>query len=329
MTETQGIEIGAFVGASPPTQGSVTAFETLIGRHLGSVMWYQGWDATAQPAFPTTALEAVRTHDGFDTHIVLHLTLEPWVGLEEIINGTYDSYLSTYAADVKAWGDPVRLRFAHEMIQDDVLPAGCPGEGCSEWYPWQDQPEDYISAFRHVHDLFSAAGATNVAFIWCPNNYPFNVNVVKRYYPGPEYVDWLCMDGYNWTDQDGQQGWPDWQWFDDTFYSLYYTFVDNTAIFGEKPIMIGEFASCEASAHEEEAGKTKPAWITNVFARMQDPAYSELRAFYWFQIDKECDWRVDSTPASLAAFRSAIADPYFTSHYSLPVQLYLPVVIRK
>jgi len=153
------------------------------------------------------------------------------------------------------------------------------------------------------------------------------VNIVKRYYPGPEYVDWLCMDGYNWTNQDGAPGWPDWQWFDDTFYSLYHTFVDNTAIFGEKPIMIGEFASCEASAHEQ-AGQTKPAWITDVFARMQDPAYSELRAFYWFQIDKECDWRVDSTPASLAAFKAAVADSYFTSHYRLPIQLYLPVVLR-
>ena len=27
----------------------------------------------------------------------------------------------------------------------------------------------YVAAYRHIHDLFLAAGATNVIWAWCPN----------------------------------------------------------------------------------------------------------------------------------------------------------------
>ena len=239
---THQIEIGAFLGVSPPTAEAVNAFEDLTGRHIHSVMWYQGWDASNHPAFPCADLLPVQDHDRFRSDISFHLTWEPWVKLADITNGVYDAYLTSYAVEVKDCGLKTRLRFAHEMIQNDIYD-NCQGQAnCPEWYPWQDQPADYIAAFRHVHDVFVATGETNVEFVWCPNNYPFNLSIVQKYYPGQNYVDWLCMDGYNWTNQDGQPGWPDWQWFDDIFYPIYHTFVDNPDIFGNKPIMIGEFA---------------------------------------------------------------------------------------
>jgi len=314
VTRRMPTEIGAFVDASPPTATPVTQFEGLIKRHLGSVMWYQGWGSSGQPDWPTSELNSALYHDGYNTHIILHLTWEPWVDLKDIANGAYDSYLTRYAAEVKAWGETIRLRFAHEMIQDNVKD-NCQGgqTGCPEWYPWQDQPDDYKAAFRHAHDVFRAAGATNVEWVWCPNNYPFDVNIVKLYYPGPDYVDWLCMDGYNWTNRDGKPGWPDWQWFDDIFYNIYHTFVDHADIFGEKPVMIGEFASCEAGP-SDQPGETKAAWIQNALERFKSQDYSRLQAFYWFQTNKECDWRVNSSSASLAAFRAAVGDPSFGSH---------------
>ena len=318
------IEIGAFLGVSPPTATAVNEFEDLTGRHVHSVLWYQGWDASGQPSFPCSDLLPVLVHDGFQSDLTFHLTWEPWVNLKDLANGLYDAYLTSYAMEVRDCGLKTRLRFAHEMIQNDIF-NNCQGQGnCPEWYPWQDQPTDYVAAFRHVHNVFTTAGASNVEFVWCPNNYPFDLNILQKYYPGQNFVDWLCMDGYNWTDQDGQPGWPDWQWFDDIFYPIYHTFVDHPEVFGNKPIMIGEFASAEASPNELP-GQTKPAWINNAFERIKSPDYARIQAFYWFNINKELDWRVNSSSDSLAAFQAAMRSSQFTSH-SMPV--YLPVVLK-
>jgi len=298
ITRSSGVEIGAFVGVNPPTTLTVQTFESLVGRHIYSVRWYLGWDAVNQPPFPATDLSAVRFHDGYDTGVIPHLTWEPWVPLTNVISGTYDAYLTSYAIQVKNWGRPVRLRFAHEMIQNNSLDG-------HEWYPWQDQPEQYKSAFRHVHDVFHAAGANNAEFVWCPQNYPFDLNIVELYYPGADYVDWLCMDGYNSANP--------WQWFDDIFYNLYHTFVDHPEVFGVKSVMIGEFASCEAGPNQQ-SWETKPAWIQNTFERMKSADYSRIRAFYWFHINKECNWRADSSPQSLTAFKTGIGAAVFVSH---------------
>ena len=322
--QMQAIETGAFVGVSPPTASGVREFENLIDKHIYTVMWYQGWDTINQPSFPTTELENVRDHDGYDTQIILQLTWEPWVSLQEINNGDYDAYLTSYAEDVKNWNDTVRIRFAHEMIQDDVL-------NNQEWYPWQDQPMDYINAFSHVHNIFETTGATNVEFVWCPNNYPFDLNIVQKYYPGNHYVDWLCMDGYNWTNQDGTSAWPNWQWFDDIFYNIYHTLTDNSEVFGAKPLMIGEFGSCEAGIYDQ-SGQTKDQWIENAFERIKSQDYSKIQGFYWFNINKkgegswECDWRVNSSNEALMEFKIAVRDPVFSSH-KMPA-LFLPVVMK-
>ena len=108
------------------------------------------------------------------------------------------------------------------------------------------------------------------------------------------------MDGYKSNGSDWNS-----EWFDDIFYNLYHTFVDNVGVFGDKPVMIGEFAACE--------GPVKPAWITNAFDQMKS-TYPRILAFYWFNIKKECDWRVDSSPQSLAAFTTAISSTLFVSH---------------
>ena len=298
MRSWGGIQIGAFVGASPPTTSTVQAFESLAGRHVYSVLWYQGWDPVNQPSFPVPELTLVRYHDGYDTGVVSHLTWEPWVALTDIVSGTYDAYLTSYATQIKNWGAPVRLRFAHEMIQNNVKDG-------DEWYPWQDQPEEYKAAFHHVRAVFRAAGATNAEFVWCPQNYPFDLDTVKLYYPGPDDADWLCIDGYNSANP--------WQWFDDIFFNLYHTFVDHPEVFGVKPVMLGEFASCEAGV-DEKSWETKPAWIRNTFERIQSADYAQLRAFYWFHIKKECDWQINSSAESLAAFKTVISTTVWASH---------------
>lgn len=298
VSKTEGIEIGAFVGTNPPTLEGVEKFENLSNQSLYSIMWFQGWDAVDQPAFPISQLKEVLAKKTSNKPYVLHLTWEPAVDLKEISQGVYDDYITAYAESIKDWKGEVRFRFAHEMIEDDKYDG-------KEGYRWQDQPESYVNAFRHIHTIFSKAGAENTKFVWCPNNAPFELDIVKKYYPGKEYVDWLCMDGYNWGNSDGKPSWPEWMWFDDVFANMYHTLADHPEVFGDKPIMIGEFGSCEASKHDLP-GQNKAEWIRNAFERIASPDFKRIKAFHWFQINKECDWRVDSSDEAKESFKSAL-----------------------
>ncbi len=297
------IEIGAFIGTNPPTLNGVNEFEKLSAQKLYSIMWFQGWDAQDQPDFPTSALNEIVSEKANQQPLVFHLTWEPAVNLQDIAKGTYDEYLAAYATSIKDWGGELRFRFAHEMIENNVLDG-------NEFYSWQDQPEAYVKAFRHVHAIFRKVGANNAKFVWCPNNFPFDVNIIKQYYPGKDYVDWLCMDGYNWSNSDGEPDWREWLWFDDIFANIYHSLVDHPQIFGDKPLMIGEFASCEASKHELP-GQNKAQWIKNAFERIVSPDFDKIKAFHWFQINKECDWRVNSSVSATEAFNAAMKNRYF------------------
>jgi hypothetical protein len=70
------------------------------------------------------------------------------------------------------------------------------------------------------------------------------------------------------------------------------------------PLMLGEVAS-------SELGGSKAAWIDDLFAWMQ--AQDDLEAFVWFDLDKETDWRVSSSPEATAAFRANLASRFPTN----------------
>ncbi len=79
--------------------------------------------------------------------------------LDAINAGAADAVIRARARAVAAFGRPMFLRFAHEMN--------------ANWYPWDgttastpgthDGPSKYVAAWRHVHDVFVAAGATNAS----------------------------------------------------------------------------------------------------------------------------------------------------------------------
>lgn len=236
--------------------------------------------------------------------------------LEAIIDGHYDEYLDNWAKGMNEFGKPVLLRFGHEMNGD--------------WYPWSgalngggtlggygdptlaDGPERFVAAYRHIHDRFLQNGAKNVLWVWCPNA-PFsgmqdslgNWNNAAAYYPGDDYVDWMCFDGYNWgASSFGQSFNAKWTSFDEIFASSY---AELQAINPEKPIIIGEFSSTEE-------GGDKAAWISDTFQKIRGE-YPQIRAIIWFHISKETDWRIDSSDAALEAYRNAVSDDYWLSEW--------------
>ncbi len=279
-------------------------FDSLAGKPIAIEMFYTGWPSNHAPDFPAATCNAIVALGS-----VPHLTWEPWVSgfpypLDGILIGSYDLYILGYAAQVKAWGKPLFIRVGHEMN--------------GNWYPWcgannggstlngfgdptkADGPERFVASYRHIRRLFDSVGVSNVTWIWCVNNFstPYEAwNQPEQYYPGDDVVDWIGLDGYNWG---ATQTWSTWTSFYDTFNEVYNRFKTST-----KPLMIAEFASAEF-------GGSKSQWIAETFLYTK-AVFPRIKALTWFNINKETDWRINSSVVALASYHQSVADAYYLS----------------
>ena len=104
----------------------------------------------------------------------------------EIVAGDEDDLIRAQAQRLEEFGSPVLVRWFWEM--DGTKKA-----------EWAQDPETWIAAWRHIVSIFRDQGADNVEFVWCPNAWAFDTGEGPEWYPGDEWVDWLCADGYNWA----------------------------------------------------------------------------------------------------------------------------------
>ena len=178
----------------------------------------------------------------------------------------------------------------------------------SNWYPWApamngNDPQLYIKAYRHVHDLFVAQGATKVLWVWCINvdNVPSESwNQPGVLYPGDAYVDWIGLDGYNWGTG---VSWGSWRSFTDLFSGAY---AAGQSISPSKPIIIAELAS-------STTGGDKAAWIADMFTTIPT-RFPKLKAFNWFDVQKEQDWRIQSSQATSDQFSRGLKSTWVRSN---------------
>jgi hypothetical protein len=277
------LALGVWSG-QPWEPGELNAVTALLGRAPSIFLTYQAWDR----GFHASDMAEIANR-GAD-HIV---TWQPdGIPLRDIAAGQHDAFIRDWAQGAAAWGGRIYLRPMHEMNGD--------------WYSWGrgvngNTAADFVGAWRHMHDLFVAAGAGNVRWVWSPNvrygpEYP-----LADLYPGDAYVDWVGLDGYNWG-LDPHLGQPAWQSFEDIFGATYREIT--TAVAPGKPIVIVETASTEN-------GGDKAAWILRTFLT-DAPTYPAVRALVWFnQADGPSDFRIDSSPAALAAFRQVLNAPTY------------------
>ncbi len=256
------------------------------------------------------------------------------ISLSNIIAGAYDSYLTNWARQAKAYGKPFFLRFAHEMNGD--------------WYSWSESnsinagcaPGTFTNMWRHVHDIFANVGCTNATWVWCIDHYLTNSDHIvplSRLYPGDAYVDWLGLDIYNQGDVPPYSG----LWFTNLYLDSY---VALTNLAPSKPIMV-----CEVATLSDLSSTPKPAWIAD--ALMQLPAaFPDIRAFVWFDWnagDTNDDWPIEggenviaytNNPpiewASVDAFSNGVASPFyeaniFTNQANLTASPIQPIVLLK
>lgn len=236
------------------------------------------------------------------------ITWEPWkfsqtdfdqpeYRLHSIATGQHDIFLKKWLKQARDSGRPLFIRFAHEMN--------------GNWYPWGDQVNshaDYREAWRHVVDVGKQVGATNITWVWSPNEVMGTQNL-DEYYPGDDYVDWIGISGFNWG---GLEPWQSWRNFNQIFAPTLRQVKKY-----DKPIMLAEIGAIE---NPRGGGQTKAAWIKETldYIKKSDPP---IDLFIWFNLanetsDKVYHWEIDSTSLSVQAMKDGLADPAFASNLS-------------
>jgi hypothetical protein len=126
------------------------------------------------------------------------------------------------------------------------------------------------------------------------NWYPWaeGVNGNQGLFPGTGYVDIVALDGYNWGTS---ASWSSWISPRDLFAP---GIVQLRSLAPGVPILIAETAS-------SEAGGSKAAWNADLVSYLA--AQPDVMGFVWFHLQKEADWRINSSAASASAFKSALA----------------------
>lgn len=274
-TQGKNLETNIFLPGASSDISVLSRFESDLGVKFDSCKWYEDW---SDPFFVDIAKK-------FSNHgCIPEVTWQPQVSgagvpYDNVIAGQYDAYLDGFIANVKKFNGPVRISLAPEMN--------------SEWAPWGigangNTTESHKVFWQYVVNRFRSQGATNVSWIWSPNvRFYGDPCSYAQIYPGDSYVDFVGLDGYNWG---ATQSWSVWQSFSEVFGASYNELLRLTA----KNILIMEIGSTEI-------GGDKAAWITQMFSDLRN-RYPRIQGFTWFSINKETDWRIDSSQASKIAF---------------------------
>jgi glycosyl hydrolase family 26 len=298
---------GAWIGpqltgtAAPWDMGAVSKFEQLAGKPLSMVEFSTPFaDCSASPCsyfgFPAAEFTAIREHGAipffsWGSQSIPGSANQPDFQLADIIAGNYDGYIREWASRAAEWGHPFFLRFDWEMN--------------GSWFAWGEgangnQPGEFVAAWRHVHDIFTSAGATNATWVWCP--YVNQTDPFTSIYPGDEYVDWTCLDAYNWGTNPAAP--HSWETFDYLYANAYATITGTLA--PSKPMMIGEVAATEY-------GGSKAAWIEEMFAAL--PSFPQIRGFLWFEtFDTGMDWPIETSAAATGAFAAGIGEDRYVGN---------------
>jgi mannan endo-1,4-beta-mannosidase len=292
---------GAWIGGhltgldAPWDMRAVKKFQRMTGKgpsviHFSSPFAACHGGECASYPFPTEAFDKVRRYGAipffsWGSSSSPIQPYEPGFTLASIVDGRHDAYIKAWAQAARSWGHPFFLQFDWEMN--------------GSWYPWAEGANgnrhgEFVQAWRHVHDIFTSVGATKATWVWCPNIDPTgSFTPLYPLYPGNQYVDWTCLDGYN-------RNVP-WESFDE-LYGLSYRLLEKIA--PTKPIIIGEIASTEV-------GGSKAAWITDLLSTELPYHYPLIRGVLWFEKYAGNAYPIETSRASRLAFARAIASPVY------------------
>lgn len=255
-----GMYFGAFIDHDPKYVSMSSAagnkykeFNNLVGKQHSTYFVYHTY---GQP-FPKAIANRVKEAGGG-----LQIALQPESGLNAVQN---NDYLRQFAADAKASGIPIFIRFASEMNGD--------------WVKWHGNPTLYKQKFQLVAKVLRE-NASNIAMVWSPNSMP--AATIHDYYPGDAAVDWIGMNIYANPYNNGQAHISTVNVnpldFLDTVYNKY----------PNKPMMIAEFGASHFSRttngkaeDQTKFGQTK----MRLFYEGMRLKYPRVKSVHWFSVD--------------------------------------------
>lgn len=276
---------GASDNSSKESYERIINLEDTLNTTFSIIHLFQAWGEREEHEFPTKEVNAINRIGSIPL-----ITWEPWVSAFSVENypgiptvemrdkgamnyvtkGYYDNFLRKWAQKAKEFGHPFYLRLGHEMNDPYRYP----------WGPQNNTPQEYVSAWKHVHDIFDEMGAHNVIWVWSPHvAYGF----FKEYYPGKKYVDLIATGALNFGTS---AQWSKW-W---TFKEIFGGYYDQLAQF-KQPIMIAEFGSLSI-------GGDRAQWFTDALQNIEKD-YPLINAVVFFHYnsdktttDKSISWYI-------------------------------------
>lgn len=285
---------------APWSTAAIDRFEANAGKQISYLQFGQRFGA-----FDAAALTTVRNR-GAIPHVEMMTKLPDGTSLTvtQIKDGAGDALFKAFCEKAKAWQYPFVFRWLWEFNG-----------------PWQDtyygynttmaysRPADYVAAWRRLHGIAQAVGATNMTWLWCPNWWRTGTSAKdpSPWWVGDAYVDMLGIDGY-------ADGYTVTQIMEVT-YPWIAQRLNGKPFYYET----GCYEAGAAGSHVPPSGWSKAQWINDLFARL--PSYPLISVLNWFN-DQEAgrpSEAIETSPAAQAAFKAGIADArYLASAPAFP-----------
>lgn len=246
----------------------IIELEDSLRTSLPIIHIYTAWGDKENQQFPENKIRTIAALGSIPL-----ITWEPWLndfetpdtkpadniqdpnkgGLRKIAAGQYDLYLRSWAESAKNSGITILLRLGHEMNDPYRYP----------WGPQNNQPEDFLAAWKHVVSVFREIGADNIVWIWAPH---LAYGQMEAFYPGSEWVDWISTGTLNYGTV---APWSQWWSFSDIF-GKYYAELEGY----QKPILIAEFGSLAV-------GGNRAAWYADALKNFREE-FPSVRGLIFF-----------------------------------------------
>ena len=228
------------------------------------VPYYSGWLEPFQTRFAEELAQ-----DGAAPLVQIEPT---GISLASVADGTYDSYLATFAESVRDFGHPVIISFGHEMNGD--------------WYSWgsgKTSSAVFVAAWQHLVKVFRAHGAANVTWLWTINSVggPGPTVSPQPWWPGTDYVNWIGVDSY-------------FAYSSESFGTVFGQTISAIRQFTRDPILITETGVLPSAS--------RVAQIQELFSGARSTG---MLGVVYFDANGVHNWFINDDPAALAAFRQA------------------------
>lgn len=178
---------------------------------------------------------------------------------KQIINGEHDEEILFLIEILKDYKNPAFLRVGYEFNNPTH----------------EYSPNDFISAWKHIVDLFRKNKVKNVAFVWdACTAFNRDIKEIMKYYPGDNYVDWFGNNLF------GAKH------FADNKDTVTENFAKES-VKHKKPLMIGE--SSPARVGVDKGKESWDEWFKPYFKWIND--HQIIKAFCYINWDWGKDWK--------------------------------------